>query len=135
MPTTGQSFPTGGIIMWSGAIANIPQGWFLCNGSNGTPNLTDRFVIHADADSGGSNNVGATGGAKTVTLTSAQSGIPAHTHTVQAGRTAGGSNNIEAGQNLLNDSNKTTLANVAANASSAHTNRDKYYALAYIMKT
>ena len=27
-----------------GAIANIPSGWALCNGSNGTPNLTGRFL-------------------------------------------------------------------------------------------
>jgi len=31
--------PVGGIIMWSGTIANIPSGWALCNGSNGTPDL------------------------------------------------------------------------------------------------
>lgn len=53
--------PSGGIIMWSGAISAIPSGWYLCNGSNSTPDLRDRFVLCADADSGGTYNVGATG--------------------------------------------------------------------------
>jgi hypothetical protein len=33
--------PPGGIIMWSGAIDDIPVGWALCDGSNGTPDLSD----------------------------------------------------------------------------------------------
>lgn len=37
--------PSGGIIMWSGTIASIPTGWALCNGSSGTPDLTDKFII------------------------------------------------------------------------------------------
>jgi hypothetical protein len=37
--------PTGGIIMWSGTIASIPVGWSLCNGANGTPDLTDKFIV------------------------------------------------------------------------------------------
>jgi hypothetical protein len=37
--------PTGGIIMWSGTIASIPAGWSLCNGANGTPDLTDKFIV------------------------------------------------------------------------------------------
>lgn len=37
--------PGGGIIMWAGTIASIPTGWGLCDGSFGTPDLTDRFVV------------------------------------------------------------------------------------------
>jgi hypothetical protein len=68
------SVPTGGIIMWSGSIASIPAGWFLCNGTNGTPNLTDRFVVMA----GGTYAVGASGG-------SANAIVVSHTHTATAG--------------------------------------------------
>jgi len=50
--------PAGGIIMWSGSIGSIPTGWNLCDGSNGTPNLTDRFIVGA----GSSYAVGNTGG-------------------------------------------------------------------------
>lgn len=35
------------ICLWSGAVVDIPAGWALCNGSNGTPDLRDRFVIGA----------------------------------------------------------------------------------------
>jgi len=35
------------IVIWSGAIVDIPAGWALCDSNNGTPNLTDKFVIGA----------------------------------------------------------------------------------------
>jgi hypothetical protein len=44
------AIPIGGIIMWSGTIASIPSNWRLCNGSEGTPDLLDRFVIGARGD-------------------------------------------------------------------------------------
>lgn len=50
-------FPSGGIIMWSGAVNDIPVGWALCDGSNGTPDLRDRFIVGA----GGAYSVGDTG--------------------------------------------------------------------------
>jgi hypothetical protein len=68
------SVPTGGIIMWSGSIASIPAGWFLCDGTNGTPNLTNRFVVMA----GGTYAVGASGG-------SANAIVVSHTHTATSG--------------------------------------------------
>ena len=73
--TPGGGIPAGGIIMWSGSVANIPSGWYLCNGSYGTPDLRDRFVIGA----GSSYNPGATGGATSVTLST--SNMPSHSHT------------------------------------------------------
>jgi hypothetical protein len=68
------SVPTGGIIMWSGSIASIPAGWFLCDGANGTPNLTNRFVVMA----GGAYAVGASGGSTDAIVVS-------HTHTATSG--------------------------------------------------
>jgi microcystin-dependent protein len=67
--------PVGIITMWSGSIASIPSGWALCNGTSGTPDLRDRFVVGA----GSTYAVGDTGGANTVTLDTTQ--IPSHTHT------------------------------------------------------
>jgi microcystin-dependent protein len=67
--------PPGAIIMWSGAINDIPVGWALCDGTNGTPDLRDRFIVGA----GGSYNVGNTGGASSVTLEVSQ--MPSHAHT------------------------------------------------------
>lgn len=54
-------FLPGMIIMWSGAIANIPSGWGFCNGSTYTyrgrttisPNLIDRFIVGANQDVSG----------------------------------------------------------------------------------
>jgi microcystin-dependent protein len=70
--TLNNPFPVGGIIMWSGA--SVPSGWFLCDGTNGTPNLRDRFIV----GSGATYATGATGGASTVTLSAAN--LPAHSH-------------------------------------------------------
>jgi hypothetical protein len=64
------AFPIGGIILWSGAVSAIPATWQLCDGTNGTPNLRDRFIVGA----GSTYAVGATGGSANATL-------PSHTHT------------------------------------------------------
>ena len=50
--------PSGGIIMWSGSIGSIPSGYYICDGTNGTPDLRDRFVVGA----GNTYAVGNTGG-------------------------------------------------------------------------
>lgn len=73
--------PTGIIAIWSGSVATIPTGWLLCDGTNGTLDLRDKFIVGA----GGTYAVGDTGGSNTVTLTNAH--MPSHTHTV-AGTTA-----------------------------------------------
>ena len=39
------TIPIGGIIMWAGNPATIPAGWALCNGTNGTPDLSGRFIV------------------------------------------------------------------------------------------
>ena len=44
--------------MWSGSIGSIPSGYVLCNGSNGTTDLRDHFIVAA----GNSYSVGANGG-------------------------------------------------------------------------
>jgi microcystin-dependent protein len=76
------AFPIGGIILWSGSVASIPANWAICDGTSGTPNLRDRFVVGA----GSTYAVDATGGAATVTLDTTQ--IPAHSHTADGDLTA-----------------------------------------------
>ena len=76
-------FVTGMIMLWSGSIASVPSGWQLCDGTNGTPNLRDRFVVGA----GTTYAVNATGGASTVTL--ATTNLPSHTHSISATGTSG----------------------------------------------
>ena len=64
----------GCIIMWSGAIVDIPEGWLLCDGTNGTPDLTDKFIRAVNID----NEVGVAVGNNVVALT--EENIPAHKH-------------------------------------------------------
>ena len=76
------TIPVGGIIMWSGTIASIPSNWSLCNGSNGTPDLRNTFVIGAHSDSSGAKttvtgSATASGGSKDATLVS-------HEHTTDS---------------------------------------------------
>ena len=68
------TIPIGGIIMWSGTDGSIPTNWALCNGSSGTPNLIDRFIVGR----GSAYSSGATGG-------SVHGIIPEHTHTATGG--------------------------------------------------
>ncbi|RWX44581.1 hypothetical protein H206_01496 [Candidatus Electrothrix aarhusensis] len=64
--------PSGVIVMWSGSISNIPEGWALCNGTQGTPNLQGKFIV----GTGSGYSVGNTGGTASNNLT--------HSHTVNS---------------------------------------------------
>jgi len=145
--------PAGGIIMWSGAISDVPSGWALCDGTNGTPDLTGRFVVHADADSGGTYAPGDTGGADDVTLTEAQ--MPSHTHTGTTSEDgahahshfamSGANGRFVDGGGSGNNTGQTRTTSTAGNhthtfttnstgGDASHENRPPFYALAYIMK-
>lgn len=114
------------IVMWSGPVEQIPTGWALCNGQNGTPDLRDRFIVGA----GNSYAVASTGGAATVTLTIAQ--MPAHSHRyshIVASTDGGGSFPASNNDSPLWDFDTTTVG-----GNQPHENRPPYYALAFIMK-
>lgn len=121
------AMPSGGIIMWSGAIVDIPSGWFLCNGSNGTPDLRDRFVVGA----GNGYAVAATGGAATHTLT--ESEMPTHSHVVPADGGTDNSNGPYARYD--GGSSGAGVTTTSKGSGAAHNNLPPYYALAFIMKS
>lgn len=75
-----QLYKVGEVKMYHGAAANIASvwgaGWQLADGTNGTANLSDKFVIGV----GPSHALNSTGGASSVTLTTSQ--LPAHNHSI-----------------------------------------------------
>lgn len=73
-----KSIPVGGIIMYSGAFEDIPPDFKLCDGTNGTPDLRSTFIAGYNESDPDHNEIGKTGGSKTVILTEAQ--MPKHTH-------------------------------------------------------
>jgi len=147
-PPPATPIPAGGIFLWSGSIGSIPAGYVLCNGSNGTPDLRDRFVVGA----GSTYAVDATGGSAdaivvthnhTATSTSVVTD-PGHSHTAQ-GTTAppfqAGGNAVFSPTTVSTSTNTTgitvattTTINNSGN-SGTNANLPPYYALCYIMKT
>lgn len=137
------SFPSGGIIIWSGSSAAIPSGWLLCNGASGTPDLRNRFVVGATDTYA----VGATGG-------SANAIVVAHSHTATSTVTDPGHNHSSGVRNPGNtaadgagagkcDTGTTSTATTgisvsttvnSAGSSGTNANLPPYYALCYIMK-
>lgn len=85
IPSSSPTVPSGCILIWSGTVGSIPSGFVICDGSNGTPDLRNSFVIGA----GNNYTVGQTGGSKDAivvshnhTATSSTSITdPGHTHT------------------------------------------------------
>jgi microcystin-dependent protein len=146
--SSGATIPTGLITMWSGSLGSIPVGWALCNGSNGTPDLRDRFVVAA----GSTYAVGATGG-------SADAIVVNHNHTLAdpGHRHIGGSamqfangpygsiatatftnQTQQLGTNDDYDYTSTITTGItiaSTGTSGTNANLPPYYALAYIMKT
>ena len=133
---TGPSgIPIGGIILWSGSAATIPSGWSLCDGSNGTPNLVNRFVLGANATSP---TVGTIGGTGTVTLEA--NNLPAHTHPftfnyIETSVSGGGDSRVTDIQNTPNTSTTSVSTNNNSTTNTAINIMPPYYALCYIMRT
>ena len=121
---TTDSMPIGSIIMYNGRAEDIPQGWAICDGMNGTPNLIDRFIL-------GSFSAGGTGGASTIKLTAEQ--LPPHSHKVNAwygksGSTGGSNNGLQSSPVGQQVTTENTGNNEAINI------MPPYYRLIYIMK-
>lgn len=158
-PIWGSGFPSGGIIMWSGTIATIPSGWYLCDGTNGTPNLTNKFVICANADDVGVAKTSITGSATqsggskdsivvshTHTFSATTSTIGDHVHAISAsgGEYAAGQQNhfttdgvsVYSVNSGAAGSHNHTVSGTTSSTGSSGTNANlpPYFALAYIMK-
>lgn len=129
-------FPAGMIMMWAGSIADIPDGWGLCDGTKGTPDLRGRFILAANPNNNKNSTLsvyetGATGGAEVISLSVDQ--MPSHSHSI-SGNVArwqeGGSKGP--GTDRWYDGQPVTTG--GAGGSQPHENRPPYYSLALIMK-
>ena len=76
--------PTGAIIIWYGNSGNVPTGWVICDGNNGTPNLSGRFIV-CSGTSETTYSAGQSGGTDNYTLSTSQ--IPAHNHVATSQQT------------------------------------------------
>ena len=136
--------PIGTIVIWSGSESAIPEGWQFCDGTNGTPDLRDKFVVGA----GTSYEVGAVGGEKEHVLTTQE--LAKHRHNEMAVTDL---ENPQQARFVISNISGATMPGVAINgtpftattASAAisteyegdnqpHNNLPPYYALCYIMK-
>lgn len=122
--SSGWILPTGCIVLWSGSESNVPDGFALCNGQNGTPDLRDRFVLGA----GNKYAVGEMGGSEEVTLTVEQ--MPKHSHEYILSMHAGTSGGLACMGTVKYDDYSTG----SSGSSKPHPNMPPYYTLAYIMK-
>jgi hypothetical protein len=147
--TTLTPFVSGMIMLWSGSEASIPSGWVLCDGTNSTPNLQDRFVVGA----GNTYAVDATGG-------SADAVVVSHNHTATSSVSDPGHNHGMIGAGFPDTFNSTayvpsrlstspfsssnwsattgiSVSTSVASSGVSGTNKNlpPYYALCYIMKT
>lgn len=109
--------PTGIICLWYGTVGNIPTGWHLCDGTAGTPDLRDRFIIGA----GAAYNPDDTGGATTHLHTGTTDG---HNHTLVTNATIATGTGFHRDTDVKTDTFTTQAAN----------HLPPYHALAYIMK-
>ena len=108
---------TGLIMLWQGSIASIPNGWALCDGNNGTPDLRNKFVIGAGSTHA-PNDIG---------------GDTVHNHTFSGG---GHNHNLIAGAVIGAgaDIATSTSSSAAAGTTELDGALPPFYALAYIMK-
>jgi len=152
-PASAPAIPSGCIVIWSGSTGSIPSGWVICDGTNGTPDLRNSFILGA----GNTYAVGATGGSTdaivvshTHTATSTSTSTvsdPGHVHSIQGSiQTLGTAGSVGTWVNISTQNTNsavtgitvataTSTTNATAGVSGSGANMPPYYALAFIMKS
>jgi microcystin-dependent protein len=144
--------PSGVIVMWSGTIATVPTGWYLCDGQNGTPNLLDRFIVGAGNlysmnDTGGSSDAvvvshthtgsTATGGAHSHSWSGSrqQAGVDDGNNQRQFSKGDNGGSDTVTRPTTTHDGHVHAMSLDNTGVSGTNANLPPYFALAYIMKS
>ncbi|MET0391598.1 MAG: hypothetical protein ABW019_00600 [Chitinophagaceae bacterium] len=146
---TGYVTPRGGIIMYTGTYSSLfdatgkgksatnVEGWAVCNGQNGTPDLRGRFVVGAGPGSGYGDNTGLKGGNAQHTITINE--MPSHNHSSGVG--GGGGNGDKDNKNNRGSDEGYAKSNPAfktytstEGSGQSFDMRPPYYAVFYIMK-
>lgn len=119
--------PIGAIIQWSGTENSVPEGWSICNGENGTIDLSGKFVLSA----GNGYSVGATGGSDKVTLTVEQ--MPSHSHLYETVHSTLENKGFFSGGYNAAEGTKENETQVSG-GNQPHENMPPYYTLLFIQK-
>ena len=126
------SVPRGVIVMWSGDPTDLPAGWALCNGENGTPNLSGRFVVGYDAANVDYDDVSTfaarTGGEDEPVISVDQ--MPSHNHSNVANGWYG--SDPGPGNHMADNVPGGVTGNTGGNQ--PFDNRPAYFVIAYIIK-
>lgn len=152
------SIPQGTILSWFGQLANIPSGFAVCDGKNGTPDLRNRFIVGAGdayklSDIGGEDavklepsqtsshyhtfgyhNSNNNGYFITTASKKVNADRPAGTYPAKWNGSGGGGWYGWDGSGWAGGQNLVTSLTVATEAQKPHENRPPFYALHYIMK-
>lgn len=122
--------PKGAIVIWSGNPDLIPSGWALCDGSNGTPNLSGCFIVGFNRQDSDYDEIGKTGGEKKHLLTVSE--MPRHSHSYTGAIFKSGT--IPNSPNYQVSDVEAALQTGTEGGGISHENRPPYYTLAYIIK-
>ena len=152
------SVPQGTILSWFGQLVNIPSGFAVCDGKNGTPDLRNRFIVGAGdayklSDIGGEDavklepsqtsshyhtfgyhNANNNGYFITTASKKINADRPAGTYPAKWNGSGGGGWYGWDGSGWAGGQNLVTSLTVATEAQKPHENRPPFYALHYIMK-
>lgn len=126
----GIAAETVGIILpYVGDLEDIPNGWYLCDGTNGTPDMRDRFITCA----GGQYTIGATGGENAHKMTIAE--MPSHSHrTGECIYVGGNMPHYSSNWGLAGNGYGIATGSEYVGGNQAMENRPPFYAVYYIMK-
>lgn len=120
------AIPIGCIVLWSGAVSAVPSGWRLCDGTNGTPDLRDRFVVGARADSNGPATTFITG-ADTKSGGFKDAAVISHVHPVSSSATVTTDTHTISGTIFANDSGLYGSGSFYNAGSNGSTFNDNFY--------